>query len=454
MFTRDHSSRQVLCMLIATFALLIAARASAQHGEAATPETNKAAAAPADDAAQPAVALPDGVPPWRVSTDELELLLLPLRKSELEAEMNRWLGFLQEKTAELSDAKIERGKSADESHLTELRARIAELEQQRAALADRCHLVLRAFKAKGGAAEEHEAYLAAVGGLGLDVSDTSTALMGFRAWLVSDDGGKKWMWAILKALVILVAFWILARIVNAVVKRALMRVRGASVLLRSFLAGLSRNVVLVIGAIVAVGTLGVDIGPLVAAIGAAGLVIGFALQGTLSNFASGIMILLYRPYDVGHYIEAGGVAGTVEDMTLVSTTLVTPDNQTIILPNNSVWGGVIKNATGRPTRRLDLTFGISYSSDIDRARAVLEDIVKKNKLVLSDPKPVVEVHALADSSVNFVVRPWVKTSDYWSAYWAFHAEVKRRFDKEGIGIPFPQMDIHVHQTEDGKKLKS
>jgi len=391
--------------------------------------------------------------PWTVPIDTITNQLLPLRQAELKEACETWLGHLQAKTQELSDAKLARSVTKDEEELDAIRARITTLEQQKTALVDRCDVVVKSYKAKGGDTSEYDAYLASVGGIGIDVADTGTALMQLQAWLVSADGGMKWMWAIVKFIVIALAFWILARIVSAIVKRAVSSVRGTSALLRSFLSGLSRNIVLLIGAVVAVGTLGVDIGPLVAAIGAAGLVIGFALQGTLSNFASGIMILLYRPFDVGHFIEAGGVTGTVENMTLVSTSLVTPDNQSIIVPNNSVWGGVIKNVTGRPTRRVDMTFGISYASDIDKAKAVLEKLVKGHRLVLKDPPPVIQVTALADSSVNFIVRPWVNTPDYWAVYWDIHAEVKRQFDAAGICIPFPQMDIHMYAMDKEKALK-
>lgn len=390
----------------------------------------------------------DAPAPWQVSIENLNLQLLPLRQEELKAECEKWIGLLEAHTQTLSEWKLARAKETNETSLADIRAKIAAMENEKSALADRCEVVVTAYEAKGGDGEEYDKYLAAVGGIGLDVSDTSTAFMQLKAWLVSEDGGMKWLWATVKFVVTLIAFWILARIVGAIVTRAVAHVRGTSELLRKFLSGLSRKVVMLIGAVVAVSALGVDIGPLVAAIGAAGLVIGFALQGTLSNFASGIMILLYKPYDIGHVIEAGGVAGKVENMTLVSTTLVTPDNQTIVVPNNSVWGGVIKNVTGRSTRRVDMTFGISYADDIDKAKAVLENIVTNHKLVLKDPAPNIQVTALADSSVNFIVRPWVNTADYWTVLWDMNAEVKRRFDKEGIGIPFPQMDVHVHKADD------
>ena len=159
------------------------------------------------------------------------------------------------------------------------------------------------------------------------------------------------------------------------------------------------------------------------------------------------MILLYRPYDVGDVVSAGGATGKVTEMSLVSTTLTTPDNQIVVIPNNSIWGGVITNITGNPTRRVDLTFGIGYDDDIGKAISILKEMVEGHEKTLSEPAPTIEVGELADSSVNIVCRPWTKTSDYWGVYWDLMRKVKERFDAEGISIPFPQRDVHIHNTE-------
>jgi small conductance mechanosensitive channel len=186
---------------------------------------------------------------------------------------------------------------------------------------------------------------------------------------------------------------------------------------------------------------------LLAGLGIAGFVIGFALQDTLSNFASGLMILVYRPYDVGDAIEAGGVIGSVSQMNLVSTMIMTFDNQLLVVPNNKIWGDVIRNITNQNTRRVDMTFGIGYSDDVSKAERVLTEIVTSHEKVLEDPAPMIRLHELGDSSVNFIVRPWSKTSDYWDVYWDVTREVKRRFDTEGISIPFPQRDVHIYHDE-------
>ncbi len=158
------------------------------------------------------------------------------------------------------------------------------------------------------------------------------------------------------------------------------------------------------------------------------------------------MILLYRPYDVGDLIESGAVFGTVEKMSLVSTTVLTIDHQTLIVPNSKIWGDVIKNVTAQDLRRVDMVFGISYTDDIAHAEKVLTSICEAHPEVLGDPEPTIRLHELGDSSVNFVVRPWVKTEDYWEVYWDITREVKVRFDQEGVSIPFPQRDVHVHQV--------
>jgi small conductance mechanosensitive channel len=192
----------------------------------------------------------------------------------------------------------------------------------------------------------------------------------------------------------------------------------------------------------------VSIGPLLAVVGAAGFVIAFALQDTLGNFASGLMILFFRPFDVGDVVDAAGVSGKVTAMNLVSTTIKTFDNKDMVVPNNKIWHDVITNATGVDTRRVDMEFGIGYDDDIDRAQAILEEIVAAHPKALKDPEPTIRMSALGDSSVNFICRPWAKTADYWDVYWDVTKAVKKRFDAEGIGIPYPQRDVHLY-IEDG-----
>ena len=384
--------------------------------------------------------------PAAMPLEALELNLKPLRQAELVEEVERWLGLLEEKVAELSAVEVQTMTAEGEAQQA-LIEQAATLRDERTALLDRASVVVDALEEKGGDVEEYEKYLAAVSGVTVDVTDAGAAWATVRAWLQSKEGGIRWARNIASFIVVLIAAWILGRILGGIVRRAVTRVKKASELLRVFLVNATRKVTYVVGIVIALSMLGVDIGPLLAVIGVAGFVIGFALQGTLSNFASGIMILMYRPFDVGDVVDVAGVSGKVESMTLVSTTIATFDNRQIVVPNNSIWGSVITNITGKPTRRVDMVFGISYSDDIEKARGILQEIVSAHEKVLADPAPVIKMHELADSSVNFIVRPWSSTGDYWDVYWDVTRAVKERFDAAGVSIPFPQRDVHMHQAD-------
>jgi small conductance mechanosensitive channel len=252
---------------------------------------------------------------------------------------------------------------------------------------------------------------------------------------------------LLKLMIFAAIFFVfrkLANIVQRLIEAGLDRSQlQLSQLLRGMIVSISRNIVLIIGILIGLSQVGISLGPVLAGLGVAGFVIGFALQDSLSNFASGMMILSYRPFDVGDVVEAGGVFGKVSHMSLVNTTIMTFDNQTLVVPNNKIWGDVIKNVTSQRTRRVDLVFGISYSDDIPRTEALLREILAADERVLTNPEPMVRLNELADSSVNFIVRPWVKTEDYWDVYWDVTREVKLRFDEADVSIPFPQTDVHL-----------
>ncbi len=218
-----------------------------------------------------------------------------------------------------------------------------------------------------------------------------------------------------------------------------------SLLLKRMVASIVRNTVLIIGVLIGLSQVGISLGPLLAGMGLVGFIVGFALQDTLSNFAAGMLILVYRPFDVDDVIEAGGVSGLVSEMSLVNTTFLTFDNQTIIVPNSKIWGDVIKNVTAQTIRRIDLVFGIAYSDDIEKAEKVMAEVVAAHPAVLEDPPLMIRLAELGESSVNFNVRPWVNKDDYWETYWALNRAMKMRFDKEGISIPFPQRDVHLHK---------
>lgn len=218
----------------------------------------------------------------------------------------------------------------------------------------------------------------------------------------------------------------------------------------SFVANLTWAVVFVFTVIATLGQIGVQTASLVAVLGAAGLAVGLALQGSLSNFASGVLMVLFRPCRVGDYIEAAGIAGTVDEITIFSTKLRTPDNKVIVAPNSAIMNGTITNYSASENRRIDLVIGVSYSADIALTKKVLTDILDNNQYVLKDPSYTVGLSELANSSINFVVRPWVKTADYWTARFEILEQIKNALDAANIEIPFPQMDIHVKQLPESK----
>jgi len=261
-------------------------------------------------------------------------------------------------------------------------------------------------------------------------------------WITNN--GPRLFFKVVLFLVILLVFRILSRIARKLVRKAIQTSSlQVSQLLERTALTVTGAAVMIFGLLVALSQLGVQVGPVVAGLGVAGFIVGFALQDTLGNFAAGVMILLYRPYDVGDLIETAGAFGTVGDMSLVATTLLTVDHQTLVIPNSKIWGDVIKNVTAQKTRRIDMVFGISYSDDIPHAERVLGEILEAHEKVLEDPEPIIRLHNLGESSVDFVVRPWVETDDYWDVYWDVTREVKMRFDAERISIPFPQRDVHV-----------
>jgi small conductance mechanosensitive channel len=214
-------------------------------------------------------------------------------------------------------------------------------------------------------------------------------------------------------------------------------------------AGFISNIVyaLVFAATVlmALSQVGIETTSFVAILGAAGLAVGLALQGSLSNFASGVLIIVLRPFKSGDYIEAGGQAGSVERIEIFATELRTPDNKTIIMPNSAIMGGAIVNYSRQKTRRIDLVIGVSYDADLRQAKEVLKSVLDKEPRILKEPAYTVAVQALADSSVNFVVRPWVNTTDYWPTYFSLVENIKIALDEANITIPYPQMDVHLHK---------
>jgi small conductance mechanosensitive channel len=264
------------------------------------------------------------------------------------------------------------------------------------------------------------------------VTDTATELV--SAWGLKVVG----------AIAVLIIGFIVAKIIRGAVRRALERSKLDSTLV-PFITKLVYYLVLAFVIVAMLGLFGIETTSFIAVLGAAGFAVGLALQGTLSNFSAGVMLLFFRPFGVGDYVEAGGTAGSVKEIGVFATTLTTPDNVQIIVPNSAVYGSIIKNYAANDTRRNDMVMGISYDDDIADAIKVIERCLADDSRVLQDPAPVIAVAELADSSVNIVVRPWCKKEDYWTMRFDLLRKMKEELEAAGCSIPYPQTDVHVHQ---------
>jgi len=254
----------------------------------------------------------------------------------------------------------------------------------------------------------------------------------------------QWGLRILGALVVLAVGLILARWVRGAVRKALTR-RGTDTTLIPFASSLTYYLSLTFVVVAVLGMFGVEVTSIIAVLGAAAFAVGLALQGTLANFASGVMLLIFRPFKVGDYVDAGGTAGSVVEIGIFFTTLNTPDNVRVVVPNSSVWGQTIHNYAANDTRRNDMVVGVSYSDDLQKAMQIITDVLSQDARVLKDPAPTVAVAELADSSVNIVVRPWCNRADYWALRFELTRRMKEALEAGGCSIPFPQRDVHLFQ---------
>jgi len=244
-------------------------------------------------------------------------------------------------------------------------------------------------------------------------------------------------------IIIVVGFWLAKMVKNCFVKS--LQKKEVDPTLIGFFSSMLHGGLVIFVIIAAIGKLGVQTTSFVAVIGAAGLAVGLALQGSLSNFASGVLLILFKPFKAGDFIKAGGEAGVVVEVGILTTEMKTPDNVQIIMPNSQIMGGSITNVSTHPTRRVDMTVGVGYGDDLNKAKQIMEDLLAADERVLKDPAVTIAVANLGDSSVDFVVRPWVNSADFWGVKFDFTKAVKEKFDAEGISIPFPQRDIHVFQ---------
>ena len=264
-------------------------------------------------------------------------------------------------------------------------------------------------------------------------------------WTTTQEYAVEFGLKLLSALAIFIIGRIIARMIVGGARKGMQRV-GVDATLQSFLGNILSVLLTLIVVLAAISALGVQTASFVAVLGAAGLAIGLALQGSLANFASGVLIVFFRPYKAGDYIEAANTAGSVKSVTIFNTILTTPDNRKVVVPNSNITSGPIINYSAHDTRRIDLVIGVGYDDDLQKTKDVLKDVVTSESRVLEDPAPTIEVESLGDSSVNFVVRPWVATSDYWPTRFSLMMAIKQRLDSEGISIPFPQRDVHLFQA--------
>jgi len=380
-----------------------------------------------------------------IGIDEFRLRLLPLTADELKPLAEAWRDKARDATQAVVEQIVEirdEGAAATED---QKHARSALVEQRRT-IFDRYSAVVSSLERKGGDptfVQQLRTYQSAIT-VEEKANLTATEIMNdILNWIVSPDGGIQ---LALRIAVIVGAFLgllIVAQIARSWARRLFARVPNLSKLLHGFLAMAVYWLTIAIGLMIVLAALGVNITPLFALVGGASFIIAFAMQDTLGNLAAGLMIMINRPFDEGDYVTIGGKGGTVRKVSVVSTTITTPDNQVIIIPNSKVWGDVITNVTASDTRRVDMVFGIGYEDSIEKAQEVLENMVSNHPRILSDPEPLIRVNELGESSVNFIVRPWVKAEDYWDVYWDLTAKVKEVFDSNGLTIPFPQTEMRI-----------
>lgn len=362
----------------------------------------------------------------------------------LQVQVSAWTARVEQLRDEAATARAAATDDAGKAAAADLDARLE-------ASSERLLALVRVLEEKGGEAGEARAVLLEVRGVdaenlsvGALTSLGSRWVAQARDWAVEELPGI--VVRLLVALFVLLVFKLLANVAGRITARALSASKlKVTDLLQRFFVGIASKTVFIFGVLFAIRTIGVDLGPVLAGVGIVGFVVGFALQDTLANFAAGVMILLYHPFDIGHVIEAAGSMGKVTDLNLVSTTLLTPDNRRIIIPNGKIWGGTILNVTAHSTRRVDLDVGIGYGDDIDRALAICKRVVEAHPLVLADPAPAYFVAKLGDSSVDLAMRPWCKTGDWFAVSNELRKAIKQAFDAEGVSIPFPQRDVHLFQ---------
>jgi len=428
--------KKVLILLLG-FLLVLSAT---QHVAAQQVETGAVPTAGSPASAIPSILLDPETP-----FERFEVFLLPLSEEDLAALAAHWHGLVKAHLLKMSEQHLLL-KEADEDAKPENREEWNRLADLRIDLFEKFDAVLAAWKDKGGDPEmikKYRRYETAVLSRGVKEMDTIALSTRVFNWLVDPNGGIALAVKLAAFAASFIGVIVIATGARRVARNRLRRLRSVSKLLKTFLAGAVYWIVAAIGLIVALDVFGVDVTPLFAIFGGASFILAFAFQDTLGNLASGLMIMINRPFDEGDHVDIAGVSGMVRAVSIVATTVITPDNRIIVIPNKNVWSSVITNATSSATRRIDLVFSISYEDSITDAISVMKKAAKSHPLVLAEPEPVIEVSELSESSVNFICRPWVRTKDYWPVYWDLMRKMKEAFDAAGISIPYPQRDIHI-----------
>lgn len=384
------------------------------------------------------------------SIQELEILTVPMTAEDLAALATVWQGHVKSSLEAVASLNLAIQASSDNQDAA-LRDQLTDRTAEKKSIEDKYQTVLDAWQRKGapeGDIALHLNYLAALNRDAVRSTDPRTLIKLATGWLFSTEGG---FGMLLKMLGFVAGIWgmiFIARFLRRATQRGLSRIPTLSRLLQGFIVTAVFWASFVLGTVMLLAIFGVNVTPLFAVFGGISFILGFALQETLGNLASGLMIMVLRPFDTGDYIIVGGVSGSVDNMSVVTTQIRTFDNQIIVVPNSKIWGDVITNVNASAERRVDLVFGIGYSDNAQLAIDVLKELVEAHPKCLKEPQPQILVGELGDSSVNIFCRPWSKTEDYWTVYWDLTMQTKERFDKEGISIPFPQRDVHLIQSNE------
>ncbi len=384
-----------------------------------------------------------------VSPEDLNILLVPLTALEMAQVVEGWQAHVRAQLEQMSNLNLDINSTAD-ARADSLRTQLEAVQQTTKTYLANFQTAITGWQEKGANPDEIKPYqdyaFAATSGA-LRTTDPRTLANAALDWLTARDGGLGFLISVLTIIIAIWALMFVARLAGRMTDRGLTRVPSLSKLLKTFISTTVYWAVMVLGVLIVLGLFGVNVTPLFAVFGGLSFILGFALQETLGNLASGLMIMVLKPFDTGDFIQIGSSSGVVDEMSVVSTKIRTFDNQIIVVPNSKIWGDIITNVSASETRRVDLVFGIGYSDDAALAIDVLQKLVDHHELCLKDPVAEIFVGELGESSVNIFCRPWVKNDDYWTVFWNLTGQAKIEFDAVGISIPFPQRDVHLIPVE-------